>query len=89
MQELEFVDDSLCVLPKFVTRYQYTMLIANRAKDLTKGDPPRINAEGNYDVYDIAAKELKAQVLPLRLVITLPNGKERICNPNEMNIRDY
>jgi len=74
---------------QFMTRYEYARLIGERAKELKTGDPPRVDPNGSYNVFEIATRELRERVSPWRIERKLPTGEVIICNPNEMHIRDY
>lgn len=89
MTELVFEDLDIKEPPVFMTKYQCAMLLAERCKDLAKGDPPRIKVANRWNIYDIAVQELKRGVIPLKIAITLPTGEEKILNPNKMSIRDH
>jgi len=87
--EFDFESNNIKISSQFMTRYEYTRLVGERAKELKNGDTPRIDAKGSYDVFEIATRELRERVSPWRIERVLPTGNIVICNPNEMHIRDY
>lgn len=74
----------------YTTRYEYTMLIACRALQISFGKPPKVDIGDIKDPNEIAKMELHARVIPLIIVRTLPDGTKETWNVNkEMHIRDY
>jgi DNA-directed RNA polymerase subunit K/omega len=74
----------------YMTKYEYTRLIAQRAIQLSKGvDYPRIDATGMYDPKEIAIRELHERVLPYIILRKLPDGTEESWDPKDMHIRNF
>lgn len=73
----------------YMTKYEYTRLIACRAVRIDNGFPPKINVEGIFNPYEIARMELHARVIPLVIERTLPDGTKEIWNIKDMHIRNY
>ena len=78
---------------EYMTKYEYTRLIASRAVAIDKGFPSKVDAkivaEGNFNPYAIARKELHDRVIPLVIERTLQDGTKEIWHIKDMHIRDY
>ena len=60
------LDDTPFHLSSYVTKYERAVILGHRALQLASGSPPLIEAPGD-DYLQIAAQELDAGVLPVRL----------------------
>lgn len=77
---------------KYMTKYEYTSLVAFRTIQLRYGDIPRINDipdDVKYNSQEIARMELHARVIPLVIKRNLPNGDEEIWKVKDMVICNY
>ena len=72
----------------WMTKYEYTRLLAARALQISTGDSPKIDVSGIHDPYEIARREIHARVVPLVIQRVLPNGKIETWNVRDMHIRD-
>ena len=57
-----------------LTKYERVRLLSERRKQLVLGAKPMIRVSNKISEKDIASLELKAKVIPLIIVRTLPNG---------------
>ena len=73
----------------YMTKYEYTRLIACRAVEIEHGALSKIDAEDIYDPMEIARMELHARVIPLVIVRTLQDGTSETWYVKDMHIRDY
>jgi len=74
---------------EWMTKYEYSHLIACRSLQLSQGINPLIDVDGDYNTLSIAERELNTRVIPLAIRRVLPDGTEEMWNPNEMHIRNY
>jgi len=74
-----------------MTRFEYTMLVAARALQISAGMPPLIDykKEGLIEPLDIAERELIERVIPLVVQRTLPDGSKEIWKVKDMLIKNY
>ncbi len=90
--EIEIIDENdeeIFSLPEYMTRFEYTKVIAARAVQLASGSPPNVDIEDTYDVLDIAKRELHGRVIPLVIKRKFPDGHIEVFRVREMNICDY
>ena len=73
----------------WMTKYEYSRLLAARTVQLSRGALSTIDATGMTDASEIAKQELHARVIPLIIRRVLPGGVIEVWNPRHMNIRDY
>jgi len=73
----------------YMTRYEYTRLIASRTVEIDNGFPPKVDAKGIFDPYEIARMELHSRVIPLVIERTLQDGTKEVWHVKDMHIRDY
>nr|QBK86619.1 MAG: RNA polymerase subunit 6 [Marseillevirus LCMAC102] len=76
-------------LPEYLTKYEYTKVIAARGVQLAAGSLPKVNIKNNYDVLDIARRELHDRVISLVIKRKFPDGHFEVFSVKNMNIRDY
>lgn len=57
-----------------LTKYERVRLLSERRKQLVLGAKPMIKVDRSVSEKDIASLELKAKVIPLIIIRTLPNG---------------
>lgn len=74
---------------EWMTKYEYTQLVACRSLQLSQGMIPLIDIKGDYNTLSIAERELNARVIPLCLCRILPDGTEEFWDPNKMHIMNY
>jgi DNA-directed RNA polymerase subunit K/omega len=74
-----------------LTRFEYVMLIAARALQISAGSEPLIpyQEEGLYNPRDIAERELLERVIPLLIQRTLPDGSKEFWHVKDMFIKNY
>lgn len=74
-----------------LTRFEYVMLIAARALQISAGSEPLIpyQEEGLYNPRDIAERELLERVIPLLIQRTLPDGTKEFWHVKDMFIKNY
>jgi len=74
-----------------MTRFEYTMLIAVRAIQISMGSLPLIpyKEEGIYEPREIAERELQERVIPLVIQRNLPDGSKEIWHVKDMYIKNY
>lgn len=95
--ELDIRDDNLLQkeikrkhkTSEYMTRYEYTRLLAARIIQLQAGAKPKIDVSGIYDLHKIAETELHQRVIPLLIVRKLPDGSVDKWDIRDMHIRDY
>ena len=73
----------------YMTKYEYTRLLATRTLQISAGAPPQINAKGIYDPMKIAQMEIYEHVIPLDIKRVLPDGSIEMWNVKDMFIRDF
>lgn len=84
------IDDDQDLNNPYLTRFEYTKLISERAKMLEETyDTPLIDLStipyrDRIDAGRIAIAELEQKVFPLDLIRRLPNNRKIIMNPNNM-----
>lgn len=95
--EIEIIDEE-CATPEntkktsnMMTRYEYTLLVAARALQISAGSEPLIpfREEGIYDPREIAERELKERVIPLVIQRSLPDGSKEYWHVRDMFIKNY
>lgn len=74
-----------------LTKFEYTMLVAARALQISAGARPLISyeEEGIFDPREIAEKELIERVIPLVIQRTLPDGTKEFWHVRDMYIKNY
>ena len=74
-----------------MTRFEYTMLIAARALQISAGSLPLINykKEGIYEPREIAERELNERIIPLVIQRNLPDGSKEIWKIQDILIKNY
>lgn len=74
-----------------MTRFEYTMLIAARALQLSAGAHPLIDykKENIYDPREIAERELNERIIPLVIQRNLPDGSKEFWKVEDMYIKNY
>lgn len=73
----------------YMTKFEYTKLVAARALQLQMGATPTVETDGCYDSITIAMKEVEARTVPLVILRTLNDGTKELWNVKEMHIRDH
>lgn len=79
----------------FMTKYEYTKLLACRVIQLSTTHSPMITVpEGVTDPQEIARLELLYAMehgiqFPVTILRRMPNGREIVCDVSKMIIRDH
>ncbi len=61
-----------------ITKYERANLIGQRAQQLSKMAKPMTSTEGLISCIDIAEKEYREGVIPIKIIRTMPNGKKYV-----------
>lgn len=69
-----------------LTKYERVRLLSERRKQLVLGAKPMIKVDRSVSEKDIASLELKAKVIPLIIIRTLPNGDIEHWKMDELDI---
>lgn|SRR5690606_6387950 len=74
-----------------MTRFEYTMLVAARALQISAGMTPLIDykKEGLIEPLEIAERELNERIIPLVIQRTLPDGSKEVWKVKDMLIKNY
>jgi len=73
----------------FMTKYEYTALIAARSLMIYYGEEPEVDITGCFDPAEIAKKELHERVIPLQIRRRLNDGTTENWRVEEMHIRNW
>jgi DNA-directed RNA polymerase I, II, and III subunit RPABC2 len=68
----------------FLTKYERARVLGARALQISLGAPVLVDVEGESDPLAIAAKELRAKRMPLKIRRHLPNGAYEDWSVNEL-----
>jgi len=64
-------------LDKYMTKYEKTRVLGQRADQISRGAPPMVDVYEFDDAMAIAERELQARKIPLKVRRTYPNGDVR------------
>ncbi|KAF6001390.1 DNA-directed RNA polymerases I, II, and III subunit RPABC2 [Cyanidiococcus yangmingshanensis] len=78
------VDKSMRITTPFLTKYERARVLGARALQISLGAPVLVDVEGESDPLIIAAKELRAKKIPLKIRRHLPNGAYEDWSVNEL-----
>lgn len=68
-----------------LTKFERTSILGFRSSQLQYGAKPLVDFdENNYDIYEIAKKELEQKVLPYKIKRFLPNNRVEIWDLKEL-----
>ena len=67
-------DKTVNVGPPKITRFEKARIVGARALQISMGAPILVDAEENTNPIDIAVTELDANILPITIRRTLPDG---------------
>jgi len=68
------LEKAVTVGPPKITRFEKARIVGARALQISMGAPILVDAEENTNPIDIAVKELEANILPITIRRTLPDG---------------
>jgi len=68
------MDKTIKVGPPKITRFEKARIVGARALQISMGAPILVDAEENTNPIDIALSELDANILPITIRRTLPDG---------------
>lgn len=71
---------------EYLTKYEKTRVIGQRATQISKGAPPLVDITGLDDAISIAEKELLEKKMPLKVKRFYPNGETKEFKVSEMEI---
>ncbi len=66
--------EKICVGPPKITRFEKARIVGARALQISMGAPILVDAQENTNPIDIAVTELEANILPITIRRTLPDG---------------
>jgi len=83
------VDDNHRTLP-YLTKYERTRILGQRAKQINSGSKAFVNVAANIiDGYVIAEMELREKRIPFIIRRPLPNGNSEYWNINDLEIISF
>ncbi|MGE5554821.1 MAG: DNA-directed RNA polymerase subunit K [Methanocella sp.] len=68
------IEKTVNVGPPKITRFEKARIVGARALQISMGAPILVDAEENTNPIDIAVSELEANILPITIRRTLPDG---------------
>ncbi len=71
---MQQVHEKIVVGPPKITRFEKARIVGARALQISMGAPILVDAADNTNPIDIAVSELDANVLPITIRRTLPDG---------------
>jgi DNA-directed RNA polymerase I, II, and III subunit RPABC2 len=92
-KESIYIDPNKRITSPYMSNYERTRLISDRATQLASGGQPMIkNREGSINLRDldhktIAKIELESGTIPLYIERELPNGRIEVWYVNEMTLK--
>lgn len=69
--------------------YEYVRLLEDRTEQILRGSKKLIKNSDHLEPLDIAKLELKHNVIPLKIIRSLPNGKRELWKVAELDHRHY
>lgn len=70
----------------YITKYEFTRLIAYRDIQLRGGDSPRVKVDKECNTLEIARKEVYERTIPLIIQRNLPDGRIEYWKISDMYI---
>lgn len=69
--------------------YEYVRLLEDRTEQILRGSKKLIKNSDHLEPLEIAKLELKHNVIPLKIIRSLPNGKRELWKVSELDHRHY
>jgi DNA-directed RNA polymerase subunit K/omega len=79
-----YVPNNMRITKPIMTKYERVRILGDRTRQLLGGAKPMIKGVMNMPAKDIAALELKYNLIPLKIERPLPNGKMEIWKISEL-----
>jgi DNA-directed RNA polymerase subunit K/omega len=76
--------DDRRITSEIMTKFEYTRVIAERAKQIENGSTPFINTENETDPIKIAEQEIKAKQCPIQVKREITKNIIEVWRVNEM-----
>jgi len=73
----------------YMTRFEFTKLVAARALALQAGADPLINRTSDMVLIDVAESEVRARLAPLAIRRTFPDGSYEDWKLSELEMRGF
>jgi DNA-directed RNA polymerases I, II, and III subunit RPABC2 len=71
-------------MEKYITKFEKTKILGQRATEISMGAPPLVDIDGIYDPVKIAEKEYNEKKIPYIVKRILPNGNTQHIKFSEL-----
>ena len=72
-------------IEKFLTKFEKTRVLGQRAEQISRGAPPMVDITGIYDALEIAEKELFEKKIPINIIRTYSDGTKEVISVNDLH----
>jgi DNA-directed RNA polymerase subunit K/omega len=83
----KFVENNKRRTKPYLTKYEKTRILGDRVSQLTQGAKPMIKNVSKMNPNLVAQLELESQVIPIKIIRTMPDGTKELWGIDELKIK--